>query len=136
MITAEINYWAVLVSGVASMIMSYAWYSMPAFGRIWATLIGKTEAQLKAGYKPTTFAKTFGIALVMIYILAHFIDYAGATTVGQGAITGFWLWLGFVATTTLATTIYEGRPGKLWLINTGYQLLNLIVAGAILAVWA
>jgi hypothetical protein len=71
----------------------------------------------------------------MVYILAHFVQYAGAVTALQGAQTGLWAWLGFVATTTATNYVYEGRPWKLFWINTGMQLVVLVVTGMILAVW-
>lgn len=48
---------------------------------------------------------------------------------------GFWAWLGFVATIMLGMTLWEGKPFRLYLLNAGYQLLNLLVMGAILAAW-
>ncbi len=30
------------------------------------------------------------VALVMAYVLAHFVDYAGASSASLGAQTGFW----------------------------------------------
>jgi len=136
MLTADINYWAVLVAGVAAMIIGYIWYAMPVFGRAWTALIGKTEAQLKEGYNSGMMIQAFIAALVMAYILAHFVDYTAATTVAEGLQTAFWLWLGFVATSMFVNNLYEGKPAQLWLINAGYQLANLLVAGAILATWA
>jgi len=135
MLQASINYWAVLVSGVAAMVVGSIWYTPKLFGNMWMSLIGKTTDQLKAEWNGTMMLQTFVTALVMFYILAHFIDYTGATTLGEGAQTGLWLWLGFVATTMYTNILYEKRPVKLWAINAGYQLVNLIVAGAILSIW-
>jgi len=38
---------------------------------------------------------------VLVYILAHFVQFTDSKTAGGGMQTAFWLWLGFVATTTL-----------------------------------
>ena len=135
MITAEINYWAVLVSAVVGFGIGSVWYMPRAFGSQWMALIGKTQADIKMSFNSTLFGKTFVATLIMVYILAHFVDYAGATTPGQGALTGWWLWLGFVATIMFINVLYENKPLKLWAINAGYQLVVLIVVGAILATW-
>src|SRR3989344_7785151 len=135
MITAEINYWAVLVSAVVGFAIGSVWYMPRAFGSQWMALIGKTQADIKMSFNSTLFGKTFVATLIMVYILAHFVDYAGATTPGQGALTGWWLWLGFVATIMFINVLYENKPLKLWAINAGYQLVVLIVVGAILATW-
>ena len=39
------------------------------------------------------------------------------------------------AVTTLSQTMHEHRPFKLWLISNGYQLVALLIMGAILAAW-
>ncbi|PYY12158.1 MAG: hypothetical protein DMG69_02135 [Acidobacteria bacterium] len=48
---------------------------------------------------------------------------------------GFAIWLGFVTTIQLTTALFEKKPTKRYLINTGYQLVCYAVMGAILAVW-
>lgn len=135
MITAEINYWAVLVSAISGFAIGSVWYMPRVFGASWMAMLGKSETDIKAGFSTKMFAKTFVATLVMVYVLAHFVDYSGATTVGQGVTTGIWVWLGFVATTMFINALYENKPIRLWAINAGYQLAVLVVAGAILAVW-
>ena len=136
MITAEINYWAVLVSAVAGFAIGSVWYMPRVFGASWMSMVGKTETDVKTGFTAKMFGKTFLATLVMVYVLAHFVDYIGATTIGEGVTTGIWVWLGFVATTMFINALYENKPLKLWAINAGYQLAVLVVAGAILAAWA
>lgn len=134
-----INYLAVLVAAVVSMALGAFWYSPAGFGKQWATLMGWNEATLRSKMKgkPTKeYAIAFVGSLVMAYVLAHFVGYAQATTLAEGLQAGFWTWLGFVATVTLSSVLWEGRPWKLYLLNNGYQLVNLLFMGAILAVWA
>jgi hypothetical protein len=50
-------------------------------------------------------------------------------------LIGFILWLGFIAAPLAASYIYEGRPFKLFAINTGYWLVGLLITGGLLAVW-
>lgn len=71
----------------------------------------------------------------MAYVLAHIVDYANATTIMAGMQTGFWIWFGFVATTSAGTNLWEGKGWDLWLINNGNYLLTLMAMGAILAVY-
>ncbi len=77
----------------------------------------------------------FVTSVVLVYILAHFVQYTGAKGVAGGMQTGFWLWLGFVATTQLATVLFEQRQLGLYLLNVSYQLVGCLICGAILAVW-
>ena len=65
--------------------------------------------------------------------MTHFASYANAHTLMDGALTGFWAWLGLVATTTAINGVFQGKSWNLWLIDNGYLLLSLVVIGAIVA---
>jgi len=43
--------------------------------------------------------------------------------------------LGFSAMTSFTTSTFEDRPLKLFLIDSGYNLVGLVIAGAILGAW-
>ncbi len=45
------------------------------------------------------------------------------------------LWLGLIAPMYLVNNLFAGNGFKVWAIETGNHLLNLLVFGAILAVW-
>ena len=77
----------------------------------------------------------FITSLVLVYILAHFVQYTKATNALGGLQTAFWLWLGFIATTNVGTVLFEQRPLGLYLINMGYQFVGCALAGVILAIW-
>lgn len=132
--TVELNYWAILVGGASNMIIGYIWYSMPVFGRSWINLIGKTEQELKAG-SGRAIGVMVVLALITSFVMAHFVDYTNATSFMDGVITGVWVWLGFVATEMISTNIFAGRPLKLSVITTGFQLVGLAIMGGILAAW-
>ncbi len=53
----------------------------------------------------------------------------------KGAQTGILMSIGFVATTTLTTYLYEGRPFHLFLINVGYIVVGLALMGAVIGAW-
>ncbi len=75
-------------------------------------------------------------ALVASYVLAMFVDFTRATTIGTGALTGFWVWLDFVATIGLTGVAFGAQPWGLYALNMGNHLVTLAVMGAILAIWA
>lgn len=137
--SVDINYLAVLVAGIASMALGAFWYSPLAFGKMWMALSGLTEASMNEAKKKgmtKLYTLAFIGSLVMSYVLAHFVDYAGATTVQEGLQTGFWVWLGFMATKALGTVLWENKPVKLYVLNTAYDLVSLLIMASILAVWA
>jgi|ERR1051326_1846102 hypothetical protein len=129
-----INWLALVVAVLVRMALGAAWFSPPLFLKPWLAASGMSEAQMKAGMPK---ALTFDLVgtIVMAFVLVHAVKYAGAQGIAQGAVVGFLNWLGFVAVTTLSATLHEHRPFKLWLINNGYQLVALLIMGAILAVW-
>ena len=90
----------------------------------------KMKAKAKKSY-----AINFIATLVMVYVLAHFVDYAGATTIAGGVQAAFWVWLGFVATVQLGSVLWESKPWQLYFINVSYHLVTLLIMGVILAVW-
>jgi hypothetical protein len=133
--TAEINYAAVLVAGSLSMVIGMIWYSLSVFGRPWMKEVGLKEKDLKKG-PGVGYLLAVGGSLVQAYILAHFVDYTGAVTWVDGAVTGLWAWAGFVATAFAVNYVFAQRSANLWAIDSGYYLALLLAQGALLAVWA
>ena len=136
--TVDINYLAVLVSAIVSMGLGALWYSPMIFGKMWMKLMNIDEKSMKKAQKKEmgkSYAIAFAASLLMAYVLAHFVDYAQAKTALEGMQAGFWIWLGFVATITLNSVLWEGRPWKLYLINAAHYFVSLQIMGAILAVW-
>ena len=133
-----LNYSAIFVCGIINMALGMLWYG-PLFRKPWAKMMGLecTEAKMKEMQKKAmpAYVASFVGALVMAYVLSHFIDYAMAKTAADGAQAGFWAWLGFVAPASLANNMFGGKNIKLWFIDAGYYLVSLLIFGAVLAVW-
>lgn len=128
----EVNYIAVVVATLFSMILGSFWYSNALFGKIW-----QEDSKVEMGKVAATKAyvlTTVG-ALVLAYVTALFLGMLNVTTIQGGVQTGFWIWLGFVATTSLVHHVFEGKPMRLYFVNIGYHLVELMVIGAILATW-
>jgi hypothetical protein len=134
----RINYPAVFVSALAYWALGALWYSPLLFARPFVALMRWTPEQLSSVESQGAGAQivvALLTSLVLAYVLAHFVKFTGAETVKSGSLTGFWLWLGFVATSNLETVLFESRPVGLYLINNGYHLVGLLGMGSLLAVW-
>ncbi len=137
-----INYWAILVSAVASMVVGSVWYG-PLFGKLWMSLSGMSADKMGAAKKKgmtQSYVLMFVGSLITAYVLSHFITYANAFAPSSSAINGgmqaaFWAWLGFIAPVTLGTVLWEGKSWNLWILNNGHMLLSLLITGAILGGW-
>jgi len=132
--SVDINVLAVLVAAFINMAVGAAWYSPGLFGKEWSKLIGRKMEDMKKNAGPGYGIATVG-ALIESWVLAHFVVYAGSTSAMDGAVTGFWIWLAFVAVTLAIGTVFAGRSWKLWKIDAGYFLVVLIIQGALLATW-
>jgi hypothetical protein len=135
-IILEVNYYAILVCGAVSVALGALWYSPMLLGKIWAEAIEKTDEELKKEFKPV---KTFGIIFVahlfIAYSLAQLMVHSNASTVPEGLRLAFLCWVGFIATPMFISTLFEGRKKRLWLVDSGYHLINLLIFGIILGAW-
>jgi hypothetical protein len=137
---AGISPWAVLVAALSSMVVGFVWYSPILFARPWMRLMGYDPddkaklAEMRKG-AGKTYALAFVASIVSAVVLAKIIDITTVNTVLYGMKVGFAVWLGFVTTVQLTGTLFGKQPTKLYLINTGYQLVCYLAMGAILAVW-
>ena len=133
----EISLAAVLVAAAANMAVGAVWYAPRLLGKRWLAAMGWSQKEL-ARRKQQGLSKAYGgtflASLVLAYFLAHGVEYMGASTWLAGAHVGFWVWLGFVATTSVGAYLFEGRPLALYLINAGGHLAGLLVMGGLLAV--
>ena len=129
-----INFFALLSATGAKVLIGALWYSPVLFLRKWLKLSGVAEEELKANFARAVTVDVIG-SLIMAFVLAHAVRYAGVTTAALGGAVGFLNWLGFVAVVTIGTVTYERKPFELFLLNNGYLLLSLVVMGAMLAVW-
>lgn len=126
--TLNVNLIAVLVGVVISMVVGFLWYSPMLFANQWMKLIGKTREQL--GAPGPAYALTIVFAALSSYVLGAIIGWATPIkTPLIGALLGLAVGAGLVATAFASMYLFEGRPGKLYLINAGYQVVVLVLMG-------
>ncbi len=130
-----VNYIAVLLASIASMIVGSLWYSPLLFGNLWTKLQGFTKRDIEK-VKNKGMKKLYLISfisnLIMAYVLAYFIGSVGISGFFDGAIIGFMAWIGFVATIMINRVLWENKPVELYLLNILYHLVSLIIMGGIL----
>ena len=130
----------VVVAAIVCMILGFLWYSPLLFAKPWIVLMGydpNDKAKLDEMRKGTgkTYTLAFVASLISAFVLAKIIDVTSVTTAIYGMKVAFAVWLGFVTTVQLTGALFSKQPTKLYLINTGYQLVCYLAMGAILAVW-
>lgn len=132
------NWWALLVSAVAAMVVGAFWYG-PLLGQQWMHAMGwdpndkaKME-QMKKGVGLNYFWQ-FIASILMAYILSSFIYSMNMAGWMGGVTVAFWAWLGFVLTIKFGDSLWGGRKALFW-ISSGNMLITMLVMGAILGAW-
>jgi Protein of unknown function (DUF1761) len=129
----DLNWVAIIVAAVIPMVLGALWYSPILFAARWMQAVGRTREELgdaNLGYLLSAVG-----AVLSSYVLARIIKWGEVDDLWNGALTGLLVWVGFVATVLAVTTFFAGRPRVLWLINAGYQLVALVLMGALLGAW-
>ena len=131
----ELNYFAVGAGAVIMMVLGALWYG-PLFTKPWLVAMGKSMEEIQAqGGMAGAYAISFAGALAASFVMALVISGSGVDNIIGGALTGALLWLGFVATSSLGSVVFEGRSVTLYMINNGYHLVGYTIVGALMAVW-
>jgi len=125
----EVSYIAILCAAIGAFVLGGIWYG-PLFSKTWMKLTGITEEKAKQGHP----AKTFGFSFVAQIIIASAMAVllAGKSGIVVGLVHGIMFGLCFVATSIATHDLFEQRPCKLWLINSGYHVVNFGLIGAII----
>jgi hypothetical protein len=136
----SVNWLAVAVCVVASIVIGSIWYHPAVFYKPWLATLGRKwedrpGAGAAGGAMVGMYVFTIIAALVEAVALAFILQNMGAHGAAAGAGAGFMIWLGFVATTNLVNKLFSGQGWKGWLIEAGNHLVYLLVAGAILGAW-
>jgi hypothetical protein len=133
----DVNLMTVVIATVVNIGLGFAWYSKSLFGKAWMRELGLTDATLES--MKSSMGKVYALmtlaSLVMAYVLAHVVVVFAASTVMDGITAGFWMWLGFIATTSLNPVLWEKKSWTLYGINAGYYLVSLALMGVILTLW-
>ena len=101
----SINYWAVLVSAIVSMVIGSIWYG-PLFGKQFMQAMGmdKWSPEEKAKMQKSmigSYVAQFVGSAVMFFVTAWYIITSIHPGVWGGVANAFGLWLGFCGTAQL-----------------------------------
>lgn len=135
---SNFNIWAVLVCVFLTMLSGSLWYNPKTFFMIWWKGIGKSEkdvpgnANMSMIWTMTILSAILQPLFFAILLSLVFPDGASAWGGLQFAVL---LWLGVVTPMYLVNKLFAGHGLKVWVIETGNHLLNLILFGLIIGGW-
>lgn len=127
------NVLAIIVVTVLGMVIGWIWYG-PAFGKQWMKMVGIKKKDTE---KINPWLMLFAVLVnaVMFTVFSYFIDVFAVSKISQGIALGAVFWLGFLAPKDMSPVLWEKKPMRLFLINSSYSLVMMVVAGVILAIW-
>ena len=134
----EVNYWAVIVATLSTLVVGSLWYTPKVFGTRWMRLAKvDPKATEAAGIWPivVTVIVSFLTAWVLagaVYISWEF--YQGAFLTAS-VVTAVLLWIGFTAARMITHDAFEGRPPALTSLNLAHELVTILVMAVIIGVW-
>ncbi len=131
----EVNWLAVVLATLSSMVVGAVWYTPQLFGKSWMKL-----TKVDPSKTPTNPGKIYGLTLLaslltafvlahMSYMASQFFDTSFLST---AVTTAFWLWLGFTVSRLLVHDLFENRPIKLTVLNAGHELATVMVMALII----
>jgi Protein of unknown function (DUF1761) len=154
----NINFLALLLAAISSLVVGFIWYHPKVFGNIWMKEAGMTEEKMKGSNMVLIFSMSifyaFLIAFIMQMLVIHqfgalgmvggdptlakpsyeafMADYGTAfRTFKHGAFHGVFTGLFFALPVIGINSLYERRSWKYVLIAGGYWVVTCMIMGGI-----
>ena len=126
----DVNWLAVLLCGLSSMVLGAIWYSPMLFARRWMAGAKLSEGDLAGANMALIYGLAFLLSLIAAYVFALFIGRGMplGPAVAAGAAAG----VCWVAASFGISYLFERRSLGHWLINGGYHALQFTLFGLIL----
>jgi hypothetical protein len=134
----EINYWAVLLAMLSSMVVGSIWYTPKVFGTRWAKL-ANVDMNRPGASAVVPIVVTLIVSFITAWVLAGASSIAwhfyGGSYLWAALATSVILWAGFTAARFITHDAFEGRPTALTVMNIAHELVTLVIMGLIIGVW-
>ncbi len=131
----NVNYLAVVLGMVASMVIGASWYAAAVFGNSWMKLVGLKQKDLenKDGMAammaiPTIF---YGVASLLLALL---FEMTASEGLGEGLFLGAIIGFAFGFGPMAVSYTFARRKFELSMIDGGYIFFTCAVIGAIIGV--
>lgn len=134
----EINYWAVILATLSSMVVGSIWYTPRVFGNYWMKAANITPSgEARDAIRP--IAVTVVVSFITSWVLAGaaFIswDFYGGSFFVNSLLTAIILWAGFTAARFITHDAFDGRPAGLTVLNVAHEFVTIVIMSIIIGVW-
>lgn len=130
----EINWLAVVIATVSSMVVGFVWYAKPVFGKLWMRLAEVDESKIGNGVGAiiVTVIVSFITAAVLAGSAAIAQNFYGGNFLANTVVTGIILWAGFTAARFITHDAFDRRPANLTVLNCAHELATIVVMALII----
>jgi len=133
----SINYIAVILATLSSMVVGFVWYTPRVFGKLWMRLSGVTPGNGQSAVRPIII--TIVVSFITAWVLAGAVDisfhFYGGSFLLNALFTALILWAGFTATRFITHDVFDKRPWQLTVLNIVHELVTLLIMAVIIGVW-
>ena len=158
------NWIAIFVSALATLVVGFIWYNPKVFGTAWMKETGLTREELQKGNMLKIFSLTYFFSLLIVTVeMALTIHQSGAVsmvggfakinealpsfkafmddygtafrTFKHGALHGFISGLFFAFPIIAINGLFERKSWRYIWIHAGYWIVTLTIIGAIICAW-
>jgi Protein of unknown function (DUF1761) len=138
LVIPDINYWAVLLATLSTMVVGAIWYTPKVFGNYWMKAAGvKPSGRVSDAVGP--IITTVIVSFVTAWVLAGAVDishrFYGGNYLINALVTAVLLWAGFTAARFITHDAFDQRPSGLTVLNIAHELVTVIVMAVIIGVW-
>ena len=131
----EVNYLAVALATLSSMVVGSIWYTPKVFGNAWMRL-----AEVTPSGRAADAVRPIVLTLVVSFITAWALagatflsrEFSGGGFLGNALWTGVILWGGFPAARFITHDAFEGRPARLTVMNCVHELVTIVVMSLVI----
>lgn len=134
----SINYIAVVLATLSSMLIGSIWYTPKVFGNYWIKVTGVTmSGNGKDAIRPIliTVVVSFITAWVLAGAVSISFEFYGGSFLVNSLLTALILWAGFTAARFITHDAFDGRPTGLTVLNVAHELVTIMVMALIIGVW-
>ncbi len=132
-----INYWAVIVAAISTMVVGSVWYTPKVFGNTWMRLAKVDPSEGKSAVGPIVI--TVIVSFISAWVLAGATwisnEFYGGSFLLAALLTAVILWAGFTASRFITHDAFEGRPAGLTVMNIAHEFVTFVVMAVIIGVW-
>ena len=125
-----IEWVGVAIASVAWFVLGAVWYG--ALSKPWMAAVGKTREEIEAsGGGGAIYAMQFVAQAIVVIALAYLISLTRADSIVDAVQVAVTAALVAVFASS-GDFLYEGRNRSLFLINSGYRFVGIVLAGGII----